>query len=253
MKVALCYSGQVRTLSKTVEYHNKFISDIKDEFDTVVVGCTDSVSTYPNNENKMTRGQKHYDSIIEPLDMNIISAMSIDNIFIDHDRQAYNTEMKGFADRDIHYASQYWKHAKAASLAPDADIYVRCRWDVSYAWETSRQVIDNIHALTDKHNNTISPCTEVLLIGLHLHSNKGNMFCDYGNTIISRKAQEHFNMNWLDAVRNTEGNNISFHFTQTWINSFLSKEKNISIASAPYNKAKLYNIVRPEWYVQDVE
>lgn len=245
MKIALVYSGQARTLDKTLTHHNRLIEHVKQHFNTVVVGCTDLYSTYPINEQRDKLGHKHYNETYE-FNLTLLDDMNIDNVFLS-DGSEFVKDTYDLSERERHFAAQYWKHAKAAMLAPDADIYVRCRWDIDYAWEAQEQLVHNINTLVNRDKYHLSMCTESLIIGQQYHSFKGNMFCDYAHTIITKKAQEFYNNNWL-AVFKKEYNPVSFHFSQTWLSMLTSSEDNISISSAIYNNRGLYTIVRPDWY-----
>lgn len=259
-RVALCFTGQARTVETTVRKHVQLIDKFRRNFNTYAIGLTDTVSTYAVNNDAASLGIGHYD-IVEPLPMAAITSMKLDRLVITDETEWTNALhdfklMTGTVTPESHVSqllAQFWKYKKVTSLMPDCDIYIKLRWDVKYNDESVNQMISNVNAIIDKNKYTIPPMAEVFVSGLYIDPAKGLRFQDYSPIYASKKAQQNFNDNIIQVISDHMINDCNrdlttFDFINVWKNAFVSAEKNIALYNVPYNKTFVDSIIRPEWY-----
>lgn len=258
-KIALCFTGQARTVNVVARKHAYLIERFRDEFDTCAIGLTDTHSTYPVNYESSTLGMGHYD-IKESLPIEAIEYMNLDIFELTNDVE-WNTLIEEFL-QDINgvesndYLSQllaqFWKYKKITSIIPEYDLYIKLRWDVQYEKASVDQMISNVRCILDKEKHAIPPMAEVFVTGLYIHPHKGLMFQDYSPIYATSKAQMNYNDTIIDIMKhhiNSCDKDLSdFSFIDVWTAAFMSSEKNISMYNVPYNRADVDNIIRPDWH-----
>lgn len=259
-KIALCFTGQARTVESIARKHIHLIETFRNKFDTYVVGLTDNTSTYASNSDVNNLGIGHYD-ISEPLPADAIRSMNLDRLEITDDSE-WNKAIGDFKismgdvtseEHITQLFAQFWKYRKITSLIPNYDIYIKLRWDVKYDDCSVEQMINNVFAIMDKEKYTIPPMAEVFVSGLYVDPRKGLRFQDYSPIYTTNKAQKHFNKNIIDVLRHhiVEDCNkdlSDFDIIKVWTTAFVSAEHDIVLYNVPHNKTYVDSIIRPRWY-----
>lgn len=254
MKLAICFSGLMRTFWDEKVYNNTFdlIEELRKEFDYVkIVGLTEPDNSYPPYGPSMTDVSFHREEDEFYMDKQAFDKLGFNNFVIDDntelnkylDNMPVNPDYIEHWDSRSHAIGQCWKHKKCTELLPDMDVYVRLRWDVAPA--AYENIIANIKEFYTLYSSSTEPF--VFFYGLCFDPNKERMFFkDYAPIISNNKAQTIFNNQLKDTFQECIMND-PYHARDTkfWFDAYGPK---CNIFAPSINNHDDYSITRPTWW-----